>query len=88
MTSRIQNRYSPVVPRLRRAYGVAHRARELAEQGFEPDVVVVNTGWGENLFLKDVWPKARHVAYFEYYYRGQGPGPRFRSRIPGRPMRR
>jgi len=65
-------RFSPVIPRLRRAYGVAHRARELARQGFEPDVVVVNTGWGENLFLKDVWPKAKHVAYFEYYYQAKG----------------
>lgn len=65
-------RFSPVIPRLRRAYGVAHRARELAKQGFEPDVVVVNTGWGENLFLKDVWPKAKHVAYFEYYYHAKG----------------
>ena len=46
--------------------------RQLAEQGFEPDVVVVNTGWGENLFLKDIWPKARHVAYFEYYYHAKG----------------
>src|SRR3712207_6597900 len=62
-----QNRYSPVIPRLRRAYGVAHRGKALASQGFEPDVVVVNTGWGENLFLKDIWPKAKHVAYFEYY---------------------
>ncbi|MGO4573584.1 glycosyltransferase [Microvirga sp. 2TAF3] len=66
------NRYSPVIPRLRRAYGAAHRARQLAEQGFHPDVVVVNTGWGENLFLKDVWPGARHVAYFEYYYAAKG----------------
>ncbi|WP_198411855.1 glycosyltransferase [Microvirga flavescens] len=67
-----QNRYSPVVPRLRRAYGVAHLARKLADQGLQPDVVVVNTGWGENLFLKDIWPNAKHVAYFEYYYRAKG----------------
>jgi glycosyltransferase involved in cell wall biosynthesis len=67
-----QNRYSPAIPRLRRAYGVAHRAHALAQQGFDPDIVVVNTGWGENLFLKDVWPNARHVAYFEYYYAAKG----------------
>lgn len=67
-----QNRYSPVIPRLRRAYGVAHLARKLAQQGLEPDVVVVNTGWGENLFLKDIWPNARHIAYFEYYYAAKG----------------
>ncbi len=66
------HRYSPVVPRLRRAYGAAHCARSLAEQGFRPDVVAVNTGWGENLFLKDVWPEAHHVAYFEYYYSAKG----------------
>jgi len=69
---RHEARFSPVVPRLRRAYGVALKARELAKQGFEPDVVVVNTGWGENLFLKDIWPGARHVAYFEYYYHAKG----------------
>lgn len=67
-----QNRYSPVIPRLRRSYGAAHKARELAEQGFHPDVVMVNTGWGENLFLKDIWPNAKHVAYFEYYYASKG----------------
>ena len=49
-------------------------------RGFEPDLVVVNTGWGENLFLKDVWPKARHVAYLEYYYRAKGTGPRISIR--------
>ncbi|HZH53693.1 MAG TPA: glycosyltransferase [Microvirga sp.] len=70
--AQFQYRYSPVIPRLRRAYGVAHKARELAEAGFRPDVVVVNTGWGENLFLKDVWPEARHVAYFEFYYAAKG----------------
>ncbi|MBF9234778.1 glycosyltransferase [Microvirga alba] len=67
-----ENRFSPVIPRLRRAYGAAHCARELAEAGFHPDIVMVNTGWGENLFLKDVWPGARHVAYFEYYYAAKG----------------
>ncbi|WP_210496753.1 glycosyltransferase [Microvirga antarctica] len=66
------HRFSPVIPRLRRAYGAAHAATRLAEQGFQPDVVMVNTGWGENLFLKDVWPKARHVAYFEYFYASTG----------------
>jgi glycosyltransferase involved in cell wall biosynthesis len=67
-----ENRFSPVLPHARRAYGVAKQARALARQGFQPDLVVVNTGWGENLFLKDVWPDARHVAYFEYYYNAKG----------------
>ena len=72
MTRRFQNRYSPVIPR--RAAPTASRTgpARWRKQGFDPDLVVVNTGWGENLFLKDVWPKARHVAYFEYYYHAKG----------------
>ncbi|HEY8384535.1 MAG TPA: glycosyltransferase [Microvirga sp.] len=61
-------RYFHATHRLQYAYAVAHLARALQRQGFEPDLVVVNTGWGENLFLRDIWPKARHVAYFEYYH--------------------
>lgn len=39
---------------------------------FYPDVIVVHPGWGEGLFLKDVYPRARLVAYAEFYYRGLG----------------
>ena len=76
-----QNRFNPITAQLRRAYGVAHLARRLQQGGLEPDLVVVNTGWGENLFLKDVWPHARHVAYFEYYYAATGQDV---TRSPGR----
>ena len=54
------------------------------KQGFEPDLVVVNTGWGENLFLKDIWPKARHVAYFEFYYAAKGQDVDFDPEFPVR----
>lgn len=42
------------------------------EEGFQPDVVISHPGWGEGLFLKDVFPNARIVQYFEYYYQGAG----------------
>ena len=45
---------------------------------------MVNTGWGENLFLKDIWPKARHVAYFEYYYAAKGQDMGFDPEFPVR----
>jgi glycosyltransferase involved in cell wall biosynthesis len=77
-----QNRFNPVTTQLRRAYGVAHLARRLKQGGLEPDLVVVNTGWGENLFLKDVWPNARHVAYFEYYYAATGQDVDFDPEFP------
>ncbi|MBS3995806.1 MAG: glycosyltransferase family 4 protein [Hydrogenophaga sp.] len=40
------------------------------EAGFRPDVVVAHPGWGEGLFLKDIFPEARIVQYFEFYYHG------------------
>ena len=45
---------------------------------------MVNTGWGENLFLKDIWPKARHVAYFEFYYAAKGQDVDFDPEFPVR----
>ncbi len=63
-----RSRYHHATNRLQYAYGVAHLARALQKKGLEPDLVVVNTGWGENLFLREIWPKARHVAYLEYYH--------------------
>ena len=42
------------------------------EQGYVPDVVFGHSGWGETLFLKEVWPEARHLIYAEFYYGGRG----------------
>jgi glycosyltransferase involved in cell wall biosynthesis len=44
----------------------------LQKQGFTPDVVVVHSGWGEAMFVKDVFPQARMIVYAEYYYGGPG----------------
>jgi glycosyltransferase involved in cell wall biosynthesis len=40
--------------------------------GFSPDVIMGNLGWGETLFLKEVWPKARLLIYAEFFYRPSG----------------
>ena len=37
-----------------------------------PDVIFGHSGWGETLFLKEVWPDARLLVYAEFYYRGRG----------------
>ncbi|MFM8355505.1 MAG: glycosyltransferase [Gammaproteobacteria bacterium] len=36
--------------------------------GFRPDLIVVHPGWGESMFLRDVWPGARQLHYVEYFY--------------------
>jgi glycosyltransferase involved in cell wall biosynthesis len=55
-----------------RGEAVAAAAAELRQKGFYPDVIVVHPGWGEQLFLKDVWPDARMLAFMEFFYRSEG----------------
>lgn len=47
-------------------------AQRLKNQGFYPEVIVVHPGWGEALFLQDIFPLARLVLYCEYYYHSTG----------------
>jgi glycosyltransferase involved in cell wall biosynthesis len=57
------------------------------KEGFMPDVIVAHPGWGESLFVKEVWPKARLGMYCEFFYRGEGADvgfdPEFSSTDPG-----
>ena len=54
---------------LQRAGRVHQRALQLREQGFQPDAVIFHSGWGEGLYLRDVWPNAVLIAYPELYAR-------------------
>ncbi|MEM9349228.1 MAG: glycosyltransferase [Pseudomonadota bacterium] len=40
--------------------------------GFRPDLVIGHTGWGELLFLKELWPDVPILGFFEYFYRLTG----------------
>lgn len=40
------------------------------KHGYTPDVIFGHSGWGETLFLKEVWPTAKLIVYAEFYYRG------------------
>lgn len=55
-----------------RAEAALGAARALKAQGFVPDIIIAHPGWGESLFLKDVWPRARLGIYCEFFYRAQG----------------
>jgi glycosyltransferase involved in cell wall biosynthesis len=46
----------------------ARCALSLRDQGFQPDVIVSHAGFGSGLYLKDVFPKARRIGLFEWYY--------------------
>jgi glycosyltransferase involved in cell wall biosynthesis len=47
-------------------------ARRLHAGGFTPDVIVAHPGWGESLFLKTLWPRARLGIYCEFFYAADG----------------
>ncbi|MFZ1339501.1 MAG: glycosyltransferase family 4 protein [Paracoccaceae bacterium] len=56
-----------------RGVTVARAALQLREkEGYVPDVICGHSGWGETLFLKEVWPEAKLLVYAEFYYRGRG----------------
>lgn len=44
----------------------------LRQEGFIPDVVYGHSGWGPTMFIKDIYPHARFICYFEWFYRAEG----------------
>ena len=51
---------------------VARACITLKEKGFTPDIIVCHPGWGEALYVKDIFPNAPLLNYFEFYYRSHG----------------
>ncbi len=47
------------------AYGALLRSKE---NGFRPDIILSHSGWGSNMFLKDLFPDSKLLTYFEWYY--------------------
>lgn len=51
-----------------RAEACFRAALKVRQAGFNPDVIIAHPGWGESLFLKEVWPRARLGIYCEFHY--------------------
>lgn len=56
-----------------RAEACYHAARKLKDAGFTPDLILAHPGWGEAMFLRDVWPDARMALYCELYHHADYP---------------
>lgn len=55
-----------------RAEACANLCQKLKLEGFEPDVICAHPGWGETLFLKEVWPEAKQLHFVEFFYGSTG----------------
>jgi glycosyltransferase involved in cell wall biosynthesis len=58
--------------RVARGEAAAVAMRELRDRGLVPDVVIGHLGWGETLFVKDIWPRTKLIVLAEFFYRPEG----------------
>jgi len=79
---------APAAGAVQRGRRVAAGAAHLRRKGFVADVIFAHIGWGEALFLKDMFPEARVVLYCEYFYRAQGGDMGFDPEFPATPEKR
>jgi glycosyltransferase involved in cell wall biosynthesis len=54
----------------------------LKAQGFAPDAVIAHPGWGESLFVKEVWPSTKLGIYCEFFYHPHGADVGFDPEFP------
>jgi hypothetical protein len=57
---------------LMRGAAAAQAALALKERGFAPALIIGHPGWGETVYLSEVFPQARQILYGEFYYRTAG----------------
>jgi glycosyltransferase involved in cell wall biosynthesis len=61
---------------------VARALLKLKQQGFIPDIVIAHPGWGEALYVKDVFPDAPLLSHFEFFYHADGADANFDPEFP------
>jgi len=61
---------------------VARLCEWLNRDGFVPDIIIGHNGWGEILYIKDVWPHVPLLGYFEFFYRASGSDVDFDGEFP------
>ncbi|WP_415770864.1 glycosyltransferase family 4 protein [Pseudomonas sp. LB3P38] len=55
---------------------------KLKQEGYCPDVILAHPGWGETLFVKDVYPGTPLIHFCEYYYHSKGADMGFDPEFP------
>jgi hypothetical protein len=55
---------------------------QLKDHGFVPDVVLAHPGWGETLYLREVFPHTKLIHLCEWFYGANGPDMGFDPEFP------
>lgn len=70
---------------VRRGQNVARALMDIKAKGFIPDVISVHPGWGEAMFVRDVFPTTPILMFCEYYFRAGQADLGFDSEFPQSP---
>lgn len=62
----------------------AKLAEQLRNEGFMPDLIIGHPGWGEMLFLGEIWPGVPQIQLGEYYYHSHGADSNFDPEFPAK----
>jgi len=81
-TSTVHPYLRDVDPQVRRGQVVASVLLKLKTSGRTPDLIVVHPGWGEALFVRDIFPEVRLLTYFEFFYASKGADVGFDPEFP------
>ena len=57
---------------VRRGQQVVRLGQKLRTDGYVPDIICCHPGWGEGLYLRDLWPDTPLLYFFEFYYHAVG----------------
>lgn len=41
-------------------------------ENFTPEIIICHPGWGDALFLREIFPQAKILSFFEFYYHAHG----------------
>lgn len=74
----------PLEGAVRRGQAVVRACLEIQKHGFVPDVIYAHPGWGEALFVRDLFPQAHIRLYCEFYYHARGADVGFDPEFPAR----
>jgi glycosyltransferase involved in cell wall biosynthesis len=67
---------------VRRGQQVVRTLLAQKRAGLEPEVIYIHPGWGDGLYLKEIFPNSTIIGLFEYYYHARGADVGFDPEFP------